>query len=251
MVLFPITAAPHKEIDVVPAWRAVEERQRQSSSAYWVVTQPSHAALAGDIASALREDLFGAIDGTVARSIALHDSGWSMDDAAQIQTLRADAKARPVSFVSVDPDSVLRAWTGSIDTAERFAAIGGYIVSRHFERLSQHDPEKYGAKAEPFRSREKQRQQRLRATLQAKEAELERLVDALQFCDLLSLYLCCGSTENVFFNEPKLSITRSGEEYRLEPSPFREPRQFSFSALRHPAASGKKEKAGATFYINL
>src|SRR5258707_4174140 len=136
MVLFPITAAPHKQTDAIPAWRAVEERQRQSSSACWVVTQPSHAALAGDIASALREDLFGAIDATVARCIALHDSGWSMDDAAQIQTLRADAKARPISFVSADPDSIFRAWTNSIDTVERFAAIGGYIVSRHFEQLS-------------------------------------------------------------------------------------------------------------------
>jgi hypothetical protein len=251
MVIFPISDAPEQHGDPIPAWQAVEERQREKTPACWVITQPSHAALAGDLAAALREDLLGAIDATVSRSIALHDAGWSLDDAAQIQALRVNPKTTPYSFVDADPDRVLRAWSASIDTAEKFAAIGGYIVSRHFERLSQRQPEKYGPKVAAFRAREKQRQQRLRAGLQADDTRLERLVDALQFCDLLSLYLCCGSKRNVLFDQPKLRITRSGEEYRLDPSPFREPRQFSFSALRHPAPAGKKEKSGATFYINL
>jgi hypothetical protein len=251
MVIFPISNAHEQHGHPIPAWQAVEERQREKAPACWVVTQPSHAALAGDLASALSEDLFGPIDATVSRSIALHDAGWSMDDAAQIQTLRANPKTTPYSFVDTDPDRVLRGWSASIDTAEKFAAIGGYIVSRHFERLSQYQAEKFGQQAAAFRAREKQRQQRLRASLDADDARLERLVDALQFCDLLSLYLCCGSKRNVIFDQPKLSITRSGEEYRLDPSPFREPRQFSFSALRHPTAAGKKEKSGATFYINL
>jgi hypothetical protein len=251
MVLFPISSSAEQHHDGVPAWQAVEERQRQQASAYWVVTQPSHAALAGDIAALLREDLFGIIDATVSRSIALHDSGWSMDDAAQIQILRGDPKSRPVSFVSADFDRVLHAWSSSIDIVEKFAAIGGYIVSRHFERLSHRQDEKLRQTAEAFRTRENQRQQRLLATLETDKAQLERLVDALQFCDLLSLYLCCGSKQDVIFEEPQLRITRSGEEYRLEPSPFREPHQFSFSALRHPAPADKKEKSGATFYINL
>ena len=82
MVIFPI--ADERNNDSLSAWPAVEERQRQSGSSYWLVTQPAHAALSGELASWLREDLFGPIEDKVARSIALHDSGWSMADAEQI-----------------------------------------------------------------------------------------------------------------------------------------------------------------------
>ena len=250
MILFP-NANESMGTRAISAWQAVEERQRAKAPPYWVVTQPSHAALAGDLAAALREDLFGPIDATISRAIALHDSGWSMEDAEQIQRLRSDPKLPPWSFLDASADQFLQAWTSSIDTAEKFAAVGGYIVSRHFERISTRDDQKNQAKLESFRKREEQRQARLRGKIKAEETALERLVDALQFCDLLSLYLCCGSRLPVRFANPDLTVTRSGEEYRLEPFPFREHQQFSFSALRHPAPGDKKEKSGATFYINL
>ena len=250
MVLFPITDEREQNSRAVSAWAAVQEQQEQRASAYWIVTQPSHAALASDLAAALREDLFGTIDPTVVRSIALHDAGWSMDDAEQIQRLRSDAKQRPFSFIEAPADRFLPAWSGSIETAEKFAPIGGYIVSRHFERISQRDNHDQ-AELEAFREREKQRQQKLRTTIGFDEGVLERVVDALQFCDLLSLYLCCGSSRTAKFDQPAVTVTRHGDEYRLEPCPFKEPKQFSFSALRHPVGQGKKGQSGATFYINL
>ncbi|PYY14912.1 MAG: hypothetical protein DMG60_19015 [Acidobacteria bacterium] len=250
MVLFPIidengSATP------VSAWTAIESRLKQPASDYWLVTQPSHAALAGDLATALRDDLFGPIDPIVARSIALHDAGWSMEDAEQIQRLRSHPKQKPASFLDASSDRFLQAWTGSIDTAAKFAPIGGYLASRHFERLSLWTDQKGERQAEAFRKREKQRQQKLKTSLDRDEAALERLVDALQFCDVLSLYLCCGSSRAVKFEKPAITLTRNGDEYRLDPSPFREPKQFSFSALRHPVLDGKKGQSGATFYINL
>ena len=251
VVIFPILEKPENSNDPVSAWKAVEEKQRQTAEAYWLVTQPSHAALAGELAAALRDDLFGRIDATVGRSIALHDAGWSMEDAEQIQRLRADLKQKPTSFVQAAPGQFLRAWTGSIETVEKFSPLGGYLVSRHFERISLRDDPKDQAKLETFRAREKQRQQKLRASLRTEEAALEKLVDAVQFCDLLSLYLCCGSSDAVKFDKPDVTLSRRGEEYTLTPSAFREHRQFSFSALRHPADSGKKGQSGATFYINL
>ncbi|HKR29742.1 MAG TPA: DUF3891 family protein [Terriglobales bacterium] len=247
MVIFPI--ADERNIDSIPAWLAVEERQRESASSYWLVTQPAHAALSGELAASLREDLFGAIDDTVARSIALHDSGWSMADAEQIQQLRANPKLKPKSFVEFSADQFLRAWTASIDTAEKFAPIGGFLVSRHFERISMRNGGEDRSKLQKFRASENQRQQRLKAKIQIENAALERLVDALQFCDLLSLYLCCGSRQSIKFDCPKLTLSRSGDEYRLDPFPFREHRQFSFSAIKHPANG--KPKSGATFYINV
>lgn len=251
MVLFPIADELQQTSKTISAWKAVEERQKQQASAYWVVTQPSHAALAGDLAAALRDDLFGRIDATVARSIALHDSGWSMDDAEQIQRLRKDAKQKPSSFIEAAAERFLPAWTASINTVEKFAPVGGYIVSRHFERISERDDHPNQTKLDAFRRRETQRQHRLLPSSGFDETELERLVDALQFCDLLSLYLCCGSSQTVRFDKPSLTVVREGDGYRLEPSPFKEQRQFSFSALRHSVESGKKAQRGATFYINL
>lgn len=250
MVLFPIADEKDSSIPV-SAWTAIEERLKQSAAEYWLVTQPSHAALAGDLAAALRDDLFGPIDQTTARSIALHDAGWSMDDAEQIQRLRSQPKQKPSSFLDASSDSFLHAWTGSIETAAKFAPIGGYLVSRHFERLSMRTDEKSAPQLEVFRKREKGRQQKLKKTLNQDEAALERLVDALQFCDVLSLYVCCGSSRTVRFDKLGITGTRKGDEYRLEPSPFRDARQFSFSALRHPVAKDKKGQSGATFYINL
>ncbi len=247
MVIFPIVDETKR--DSLDAWRAVEERQLQPASSYWLVTQPAHAALSGELASSLRDDLFGPIDVTVARAIALHDSGWSMADADQIQQLRANPKAQPKSFVDCTANEFLRAWTASIETAEKFSPTGGYLVSRHFERISMRNGGEDESKLQKFRNREKQRQQGLKTKVQAEEPALERLVDALQFCDLLSLYLCCGSRRSVTFDSPKLTLTRTGDEYRLEPFPFREHRQFSFSALKHPALG--KPKSGATFYINV
>ena len=251
MVIFPIADEANPPDEVVSPWSAVEERQRQNVAANWLVTQPSHAALAGDLAAALRDDLFGQIDETVARCIALHDAGWSMNDAEQIQRLRANGNQRPTGFLDASVDQFLHAWTASIETAGKFAPIGGYLASRHFERISNLASEKHESKVEAFRKREKERQQRLRKSINLEQPALEKLLDALQFCDVLSLYLCCGSTRTVAFDNPELKITRRGDEYRLEPSPFRKHRQFNFAALRHPVVGGKKGQSGATFYINL
>lgn len=251
MVIFPIVEEQDQSKSPVPIWKAVEEAQGLNTTDYWLITQPSHAALAGELAASLRDDLFGPIDATVSRSIALHDSGWSMDDAEQIQKLRSNPKLRPNGFLEASVDQALHAWTGSIETVEKFAPIGGYLVSRHFDRLSRRDKQESRAEIENFQKREAQRQERLRAKIKPDPAALELLVDALQFCDVLSLYLCCGSSRTVEIGDHKIAISRNGGDYKLEPSPFKAPRQFAFSALRHPARGGQKAKSGATFYINL
>src|SRR5262249_17624057 len=199
MVIRPVLQeeAEKPEAKAVSAWQAVEETQHAKAPDYWFVPQPAHAALAGDIAAKLRPELFGTIDPTIARCIALHDAGWSAADAAAIQALRSSkiSKTRPLSFLDVDPAEAVNAWTGSIETTEKFARIGGYLVSCHFTRLA----ETYGKdrpEARPFVERERMRQQRILATWNEAKERLDRWVDALQFCDLLSLYLCCGSRRN-------------------------------------------------------
>ena len=251
MVIFPIVDEHQPAKEAVPIWEAIEASQNRSASSYWLVTQPAHAALAGELAAALHDDLFGPIDATISRSIALHDYGWSMDDAEQIQRLRSDSKLRPRGFLQSSAEESLQAWTRSIDAVEKFAAIGGYLVSRHFERLSHRTGKTPQSKVETFRRREQQRQERLLKSLGHKKADLERLVDGLQFCDVLSLYLCCGSTRSITVAEPKMTVSRAGEGYKIEPSPFAESRQFNFPALRHPVPGEEKTNTGAIFYVNL
>lgn len=267
MVIRPVfqDEAEKPEAKAVSAWQAVEETQHAETTDYWLIPQPAHAALAGDIAAKLRPELFGAIDPTIARCIALHDSGWSAADAAAIQTLRSSkmSKTRPLSFLDVDPAEAVKAWTESIETAEKFVPVGGYLVSCHFTRLAK----TYGKdrpEARPFVARERKRQQRILFASKETRECLDRWVDALQFCDLLSLYLCCGArrTANISIAGVSVEIASADGEYKLSPSPFSGLQQFSFPALSGSTATRQKgsvesgasaspREGNAIFYINL
>jgi hypothetical protein len=266
MVIRPVLQGEAEDLGggALSAWQVVEQSQHAAADDYWLIPQPAHAALAGDIAAKLRPELFGHIDPTIARCIALHDSGWSASDAAVIRTLRSSksAKERPLSFLDVEPAEVVKAWTASIETTEKFARIGGYLVSCHFTRLAA----TYGKNrpdAGAFIAKETKRQQRIVQVLKETKDQLDRWVDALQFCDLLSLYLCCGTRRKVIVAIGGISIEislRSGE-YKLSPSPFAGPQQFNFPALslsgslKQRASSANApaspREGNAIFYINL
>src|SRR5690348_5754926 len=125
MVIRPVLQDQVENSDAMPvsAWQAVEETQHAKATEYWFIPQPAHAALAGDIAVKLRPELFGPIEPTIARCIALHDAGWSAADAAVIQALRSSnpSKIPTLSFLDVAQAQAVKAWTASIDTAEKFA----------------------------------------------------------------------------------------------------------------------------------
>ena len=245
MVIFPI-ADERTSAESVSVWPAIEGRLKQNASAYWLVTQPSHAALAGDLAAALREDLFGPIDQTVARSIALHDAGWSMEDAEflvfreinKIYKMMEKLRKKELSGIRNQKSGALNPLKDINEEIYSFATL----KQKEIDELK---------KLEAFRKREKERQQMLRTGINHEQPALERLVDALQFCDALSLYLCCGSSQTIKFERPALTVSRRSDEYRIQPSPFSGQRQFSFSALRHPVLTGKSVQSGATFHINI
>src|SRR5260370_40165360 len=124
------------------------------------------------------------------------------------------------------------------------------MLSRHFQRLAEHragaagDTERDCKKLQAFVTYESQRQKRLATKQSRSEKELELLTDLLQFCDLLSLYICAGARENVEFPEcfgVKARLRVETEGYRFE-SPWMKPgSEFSVAALRHPAT---KEVSG-------
>jgi hypothetical protein len=251
MVLRPIPAAgavlPGGE--TVTAWTAVEETQRRPAAEYWLITQPDHAALAGELAARLGPPLLNALPAEVVRGIAVHDDGWAAFDAHVALT----SDRRPLSFLDVPVPDFVRAWTDSIARAQQVAPIAGAIVSRHFCRLAQARASSRGDRAQDaqqlqeFLSREDERQQRLGQG--ESEEYLEFLTDVLQFCDLLSLYLCCGAPQDVEFSPrfvPRpLRLTRLADAgnravaCRLDPSPFPDGVDVAVAARRYPPSAGE------------
>jgi hypothetical protein len=230
-----------------PAWPVVERIQRQRFESCWMITQPSHAALAGEIAAKLQSPPVPQLDEGLIRAIALHDAGWGMPDAQAIMHSRAQHGV-PKSFLELGIADFLSAWSQSIETAQSASPAGGYIVSRHFWRLAEHRLAHGGDDARPrkelqgFVSREDQRQRKLASKQDRNGRELEALTDVLQFCDLLSLYICSGARDSAEFPEYCGVVARVRVEdrsYFIEPNLVEPGSQFRVAALRHPPTSAK------------
>lgn len=164
---------------------------------YWVITQPDHARLSGAVAAAFDRERLPYVTDEVVRGIAAHDRGWlGLDGAAPnpiLPPFEADGRLR--SFLNTPPKLFLVAWTGSIQHAEQIGPTAGTMVSQHFERLAQfrlaqmRDTDEDVARLGHFLVQESSRQSRLCKGADARFAA-ERL-QLLQFCDVISLYVCC------------------------------------------------------------
>jgi hypothetical protein len=250
MILRPLDPTPATSTEFLPAWSVVEQSQRQITDGCWMITQPSHAALAGEFAARMTGINLPTLDAPVIRAIALHDAGWGMPDAQAIMQSRSVSHGAPKSFVACGVGEFVNAWENSIDVAASASPTGGYIVSRHFERIAKVNspklPEGKRHIEESFLRNEAARQAKLAAKQERKPEELEQLTDVLQFCDLLSLYVCCGARQNVEFPEYfgiKARLSVEADSYRLDPILIEPGTEFVVAALRHPAtkeASGKK-----------
>jgi hypothetical protein len=250
MILRPLQPPPPDSQEHLPAWEVVERIQSQVYESCWMMTQPSHAALAGELAGKLAASRFPVPDDQVLRAIALHDAGWGLPDAQAITQSRAARPHRPQSFLSMSVPLFLEAWLKSIETAESISAAGGYVVSRHFWRLAEHrirseqNPQRQ--RIESFLKNEERRQKKLADRQSLSKQELEDLTDLLQFCDLLSLYFCCGSRQNVVFPSYfgiDLRITRQDEIYKLDPPLIAEETAFAVAALKYPPSKEESSRA--------
>ena len=250
MILRPLNPIPASSAEFLPVWSVVEQTRRKIDDGCWMITQPSHAALAGEFAAKLAGVDLPNLDASVIRAIALHDAGWGMPDAQAIMRSRSIGQDAPKSFVACGVGEFVDAWEKSIDVAASASATGGYIVSRHFERIAKANSSKTSESAHPtmesFLQNEAARQAKLAAKQEHTPEELEALTDVLQFCDLLSLYVCCGATQNVEFPEyfgTKARLTVGTDSYRLDPILIEPGTKFVVAALLHPAtkeASGKQ-----------
>jgi hypothetical protein len=209
-------------------WAQIDAAQRDVHLPCLLIPQPAHAVLAGEIAARLTA--FGEIPPEIVRAIQMHDTGWAGSDAQQIQRLRADGggKAMPVPFVAVSVAELIEAWTASIDMVETLTKAGALVVSRHFLHLAGQDKAK-----QKFVQQEKSRQQRLAS--HAKPADLERWTAALQFCDVLSLYLASGLAGPAEFSAAAhISMQKQGSKLRFTPQTMHAG-TLTIQGLIHPA----------------
>jgi hypothetical protein len=247
MVLLPLNSAAGiasgAGLDVVPAWDAIERSQRQVTTDWWLIAQPDHAALAGDLAAYASSPLLPEFDEDVLQGIRLHDEGWNLFDRG---VPVADGRGRPLSFFDITPPDFVRAWIGSVERAQQVAPISGILVSEHFCRIAQFrlqtktdTPENLQI-IHQFLAAESGRQRELSRQQHRSTEEIRMLVDVLQLCDLISLYLCCGSQEAVAFPQQFQGQTfrayRDGELCRTEPSLFGQGASLSVAARRFPAS---------------
>jgi hypothetical protein len=214
------------------------------------VAQADHAALSGDLAASITSSHFPKLDSEVLQAISLHDQGWvqfdSADDRSQARgTIQKQREAvRPPSFLDMSPSVFIRAWEDSIRRAEESSPLGGILVSEHFSRLGKNrldsciDTFQDTESLRGFLGREAERRSRLAAKSGHCDEKISSLVDVLQFCDLLSLYLCCGALEEVEFPQQfqghTIHLGRDGEMCRTDPPIFHAGVSLGVSARRHP-----------------
>lgn len=260
MILRPLDLAPAGSEEFVDAWPVVERMQRKPYTSCWMITQPSHAALAGGIAAQLTGPQVPKLDASLIRAIELHDAGWGHADAEAIMHSRSSAGAAPKSFLAVDLPEFLTAWTQSIEITQKVSKAGGYMVSRHFWRLAEHrvvrgdDKPADLKKLQSFLNSESARQKKLMTGQTRTLDDLERLTDLLQFCDLLSLFICSGAQERGQLPEcfgVKAKIVAQGTEYRLDPALVESEAQFSVAALRYPQTKEESSREILVKFGNL
>jgi Protein of unknown function (DUF3891) len=174
-----------------PASTVFLEREKHITAPYAVVFQREHSQLAGELASALREDIFGELTPDVIGAAGQHDFGWDPSDLSQIESL-PQGKLRPFPDLSVG--ETLPSWRNSLAHAASVSPLVEVLVSRHFCLLGSGDPGR-----QDFVNRETERRSKLESTLPFTAADLDRWADAVGFSDLLSLYLCSGCQESVQF----------------------------------------------------
>jgi hypothetical protein len=236
------------------AWEAVEDKQRQPAQEWWLIAQPDHAALAGDLAALLDSSLLPKLEEQVLRAISLHDAGWARFDGGErgtgcdlevsLRDPKTDAKGTPLSFLEMLPQGFITAWEESIQKANDTSLLGGLMVSEHFCRLARSRARSHADSPEDkhrlheFLRREASRQQELQGRVTDSREQVALLTDVLQFCDLLSLYLCCGAQDDVVFPQTfgGESIVLSCENgmYRLQPSILGDGASLGVTARRFP-----------------
>lgn len=174
---------------IKPAWQVFVDSQKNTQPPCFIVYQFGHARLAGDLARALTSEAFGEIPKEVIEATAEHDFGWQDVDAIQMR------EPQPRPFLRLGVEETQPAWDACIRHAHGWSPLVDVLVSRHFTLLAAANPQG----REQFIRIETARRQTIERELPYSPEELLRWTGVIGFCDLLSLYLCCGASDPAQF----------------------------------------------------
>ncbi len=255
MILRPLLADLPKCLpEPEPVWSVVARSQSINAPQYLLIGQPDHARLSGELATLFRAPFLPEVTPAVAKAIAVHDNGWAKQFAFERDLHgdppRTEETGRPQHFMAVTVEQSLAAWTGSIKSAGEDSRLGEYMVSAHFARIGKariqmevdtpEDLRKLGT----FVAAEEDWQAKHAAEIGLPKEQLLEYVDLLQFCDLLSLYLCIGSTQAVEFPQQfrgeTITVRYDDGVYYTSPCLFGEtPKRFYLPVRIYPSGSGE------------
>jgi hypothetical protein len=225
-----------------PAWEVFLETEKRAQPPCAIVFQSDHAVLAGDLARALDPDVFGEIPDEVIEAISQHDLGWNESDLAQLRNL---ANSHPQPFPRLSIEQGQEAWEACVRHARSLPALMYVLISRHFTALAADIPGR-----EDFGQTESARRLPVERELSCPPADLERWMNALGFCDLLSLYLCCGSRQTATFplahpsipasrNAPRVTVSWDGQFPRFSRRLTQPGAEFAVPARVYSGAGGQ------------
>lgn len=214
-------------------WQDFVSTQHPANTFSACITQPAHAALAGEIAALLSDDAFEPLPMEVLQCIGAHDAGWAQEDLRALET-----SGLPASFLDVSPEGAVKAWRESIRLAWQHSRLSGIITSRHFCLLAPRDGDPAHSE---FVTDETPKQQQEEEGCGFPQQALRRLTGALGFCDLLSLYLCSGrngtvraplwhAADPLACDAPHVRVTVSGPDIRMDRRPFQAGSTLSVAA---------------------
>jgi hypothetical protein len=244
-------ASPAAEIE--PAWAIVARTQSVEAPQYLLITQPDHARLSGELAALFHAPCMPEVKQSIAKAIAVHDDGWARRFSFE-RDLHGDPPrtntGRPQHFMQVTVEESIAAWTGSIKAAGEINLLGEYMVSAHFSRIGRTriqmevDTPEDLRHLEGFVQEEEEWQAKHEPEIGLSPEKLSEYVDLLQFCDLLSLYLCCGTTQSAEFPQEfdgkKISISYEDGVYNTSPSLFGEtPQRFYLPVRVYPSSESE------------
>lgn len=252
MILRPLVSnepETYLAAEIEPAWAIVARSQAVEAPQYLLITQPDHARLSGELAALFRAPFMPEVKQAIAKAIAVHDDGWARRFSFE-RDLRGDPPrtntGRPQHFMQVTVEESIAAWTGSIKAAGEVNRLGEYMVSAHFSRIGRTriqmevDTPEDLRHLEGFVREEEEWQAKHEAEIGLSHETLSEYVDLLQFCDLLSLYLCCGTTKPAEFpqefNGEKICIRYDDGVYYTSPTVFGDtPQRFYLPVRAYPS----------------
>jgi hypothetical protein len=243
---------PGPAAEIEPAWSIVARSQAIESKQYLLIAQPDHARLSGELAALFEASFLPEIDDSICKAIAVHDDGWARFPFER--DLRGDPPrtntGRPQHFMQVTVQEALAAWTGSIKSAGEISRLAEYMVSAHFSRIgrthiqTELDTPEDTRHLQGFVHGEEEWQSKHESEIGLPREQILEYVDLLQFCDLLSLYLCCGSTQPAEFPQnfrgQGVQIHYKEGVYYTSPSIFGDTVQRFYLPVRvYPSAAGE------------